>query len=509
METSLKRARANDGVAGAPSATLDGNATAIAELHAAALNKIADLQLRLDACEKSRSYMHGKHRLEVDTLKSNNEGLKSALKWACSIGNIPRQHWLDEGHDEEYAVEMERLLPSFKQIIQSLRMGTVSGPILIHFNHHDEDGNRDAVDHGDFLMPYWKEFAAALTHWSEYHADEISLKVFVCFIEIPKAVLDVLRPAFEQSRIESFFFRGSRHPGDMADFVTSVLQTNLYITTVGFAGIAFAHEDLKAIYHRAIKSRNAAGQITKILQLQQLSGCFQDGIETETLEMILASVSTAAASKEVTLYLDKNGMSSREAVVIAEFLSSNPTLTALNLSDNRFDNADAAVLANSLSSNTNLRELYLENDEIKKNGRFAFLHAMFDVSSLASCAASNHTCRVWILQEDPSALINNRELISMNKWEKIFAMLALSCGDSFINTSLLEGVPAHLIPMLLNKADFGANEEDDPRVTDLYLELTNIIRSKKHDVWDNLGKTKPINCMYELMRCWVVPLIFA
>lgn len=87
-------------------------------------------------------------------------------------------------------------------------------------------------------------------------------------------------------------------------------------------------------------------------------------------------------------------------------------------------------------------------------------------------------------------------------------MLVLSSRDSFINTTLLQGVPAKLIPVLL----FWANDQIDdgnPQLTDLYLELSNAKRCPKHDMWDNLGETKPLNCVYELMRSWVIPLIFA
>ncbi|EJK48005.1 hypothetical protein THAOC_33236 [Thalassiosira oceanica] len=245
-------------------------------------------------------------------------------------------------------------------------------------------------------------------------------------------------------------------------------------------------------------------------------------METLTLKTILTST-TAAGSRKVSLCLAENGMSSRAAVVIAEFLSSNPTLTELDLSTNCFEDADGTVLTDALSNNTNLRALSLygnispEGHETVENWRRTFLRAIFDVSSLPSCAASNHTCTVYGLERNRCqnkcllqdiSVANGYESISMNKWEKIFAMLALSGEDAFMNTSLLQGVPARLIPMVLSEADYGADEDDNPQLTDLYLELTNTKRSTKHDVWDNLGVTKSLNCMYELMRCWVVPLIF-
>ena len=209
--------------------------------------------------------------------------------------------------------------------------------------------------HDESLMPYWEEFAAALTHWSEYCSNSKYLQVWIWDVELPKVVLDILRPAFEQSRIKGVLFCGSCHTGDLADFINKVLQTNHFITKIGFAEIRFAQEDMETICS-AIKSRNARGQFFERLELTE---CFADGIDSQTLKMILKAIAVARSEEVSLLALVDNGMSTREAAVIAEFLSSNTNLTNLNLSDNRFDDADAAVLANALSNNTNLRVLQL------------------------------------------------------------------------------------------------------------------------------------------------------
>ncbi|EJK55909.1 hypothetical protein THAOC_24299 [Thalassiosira oceanica] len=287
----------------------------------------------------------------------------------------------------------------------------------------------------------------------------------------------------------------------MAEFVEKVLQTNYLISNLGFDTINFTGEDMKTVCG-AMKSRNVGDHFIKSLEL---SNCFEDGIGTHTLKTILAST-TSGIAKEVGLQLNDNGMSSREAAVIASFLNSNPSLSYLRSDDNQFNNVDAAVLASSLSSNTHLRHISVENNEIHENGRLAFLRAIFDVSSLHACAASNHYCSVDGLERDIS-ILNSHKSDSVNKWRKIFAMLALSSEDSFINTALLQGVPAQLIPMILVKCNQGfANSSKD--LTDIYLELTNTTRCQKHDVWDSLGERKSLNCMYNLMKSWVVPSIF-
>ena len=172
----------------------------------------------------------------------------------------------------------------------------------------------------------------------------------------------------------------------------------------------------------------------------------------------------------------------------------NPYLAGLYLDRNQFNGADAAVLADALSGNTHLRNIWIDKNEIKEDGRLAFLRVIFDVSSLSSCAASNHTCGVHGLERDIS-VINSYESASVNKWSKIFAMLALSSEYSFINTTLLRGVPAQLIPAILNKCNDGFTDKSQ-ELTDIYLKLNDTTRCQKHNVWDNLGETKSLNCIH-------------
>ncbi|EJK59876.1 hypothetical protein THAOC_19849 [Thalassiosira oceanica] len=463
---------------------------------AAAATKIAELQEELEALKQSHNLVVGElndkvEELEakVDALQAQNEsqkceikGLKSALQWA-------------------YA-----LLKKYPQIIKDLRMGTESDDngesidIDIDFDLLDEDGRFIRADHDELLIPYWKEFAAALMQWSEYHVDGKYLNVCIYCIELPKSVLDILRPAFKESRIKDVYFENSHHAGDMADFAKKVLQANHFITEVDFGEIKFAREDVKAICY-AIKLRNTGDHFINGFGM---TDCFDDGIDTHTLKTILES--TSGSANEAELSLRGNRMSSREAAVIAEFLNSNPSLAHLRLDDNQFDDTDAAVLANSLLRNSFLRRISVENNGMKENGRLTFLRAVFDVSSLSSCAASNHTCRVYGIERDISVL-NSYGSVSQNKWRKIFAMLTLSGEESFINTALLRDVPAQLIPVILDKCTDKITKPNR-ELTDLYLELTNATRCQKHDVWDSLEETKTLNCMYNLTKSRVVPSIF-
>ena len=475
--------------------------------------QIAELRAELERCkmehnrvvadlEREKIATAERHDRVVRDLKGS---YSDALEWAYSVETVPRDYWLGKGHSEEYADAMEELLDTFIHIIKGRRMGSAGSFVgVLAFRLQDDEGNRITADHDDVLMPYSTEFANALVHWSEYHAtgkESISMVSFFN-IETPDAVLDVLRPALKQAKVQHVGFENDGTPKTwmLAKFIEDVVQTNHSVTDVGLGGIILSNEELQSICN-AIRRRNAEQSST--IQCVKLKKCFADGINTDMLKNILTC-------NTVAIWLTGNGLSSREAMIIAEFLNSNPALARLYLRDNRFDDADAAVLANSLSSNTNLRSLDISgNTAIKADGRLAFLRAIFDVSGLASCAASNHTCRVlWLEQQDVSSL-NFYTNVSFNKQEKIFAMLALSEEHSFINTALLSGVPASLMPKLFYSAYNQVQKSNSiSGVTDLYLELTDTNRRRKHDVWDNLGGTKSLNCIYELLRSWAVPSIY-
>jgi len=123
MNELRKRARTgNDKVASAPAA----EAPELPKLAGdAAATKIAELQAELEATKQSQEVVVAKLNAEVDALRAKNElqqreikDLTSALQWAYAVEGIPRQHWLESGHDEEYADAMGNLLYGIKESIK-------------------------------------------------------------------------------------------------------------------------------------------------------------------------------------------------------------------------------------------------------------------------------------------------------------------------------------------------------------------------------------------------------
>ncbi|EJK59331.1 hypothetical protein THAOC_20463 [Thalassiosira oceanica] len=326
------------------------------------------LKARLEASEE-RSQSLQKHKLEVDDMRLKLKELQGcysdALKWAYTAETTPREHWIEKGYPEDYADQMANLQQSMRNIIKDLRMGTVGSKCTIDVRFDEENLIGISADHDDVLMPYWKELANAIIHWSDYHSNKNHLEIYIAYIETPNEVLDVLRPAIKQSKVKfaGFVHDGTPKSWKLAEFVEDIIQTNHNLTQVGFTGIILSSEEWKKIFN-AIRIRNAVQ--SSIIRYLGLSFCFDGGINTEVLKDIFASTSAAwdgKAAKGMRVQLLGNGMSSREVSIIAESLSS---LAYLNLDENRFGDADAAALAEALSSSTTLRRFSVKgNNEIK------------------------------------------------------------------------------------------------------------------------------------------------
>ncbi|EJK71992.1 hypothetical protein THAOC_06516, partial [Thalassiosira oceanica] len=326
----------------------DGDATSTTT------QQILDLEAELERCKREKLERGERHDQVVRDLKTS---YSDAFEWAYSVKARPQYqvHWLGKGHTDEYVDAIESLLNTFKRIVKELRTGSVGARISVKFELQD-DGHRVTAAHDYMLMPYWKELANALVHWSEYHAGKETLEISIICIETPDAVLDVLRPALKRSRVKyvGFVNDGTPKSWTLAEFIGDIIRTNHGVTSVGFGKVVLSNEEWKAICN-AIRTRNV--EQTSIMDYFKLTECFGGGMSDEALKDILTS-------NAVEVGLESNGLSSREVPVIAQHLNSNSSLARLYLCGNLFNDKDAAALANALSSNTNLRVLSIEQNSI-------------------------------------------------------------------------------------------------------------------------------------------------
>ncbi|KAL7527644.1 hypothetical protein ACHAXR_002058 [Thalassiosira sp. AJA248-18] len=180
------------------------------------------------------------------------------------------------------------------------------------------------------------------------------------------------------------------------------------------------------------------------------------------------------ASADLTsLHLRGNGLRSRAAVVIANFLASNPELSVLFLSNNELSDKDAALFAESLKSNTNLKRLFLKNNDFSQSGVDILAEAVFDTTSLNSLFDGNNTCKIFGMPGD------DRFKHTQFKHKRLQALCSQT-RDSCLNLHYLNDVPVELMPYVLSLI-----QKSPPKYT-----------------------TAPLSVVFEAMRTWQLPLLY-
>ena len=224
---------------------------------------------------------------------------------------------------------------------------------------------------------------------------------------------------------------------------------------------------------------------------------FKSAFDGNCPEMMQTVLDTSHQLKY--LCLNNNGIGMVGAQLITNWLLSNPPLEEFHLNDNDLGNNDMLLLSNVLQNNTNLKRIDLGNNYITTVGRRVLLESVFDVSSLNSCAASNHSCSLRGINPNISG-INDYDNPSLNRIMKIFTVLSATDYGFFNMTCLGDDISYKLIPNVLRLAqDFGGRT---PELSEAYFEQT----GQRSADWNQLNEyTVPITSMFELLRGWAVP----
>eukprot|EP00956_Cyclotella_meneghiniana_P026362 scaffold56734_cov41-Cyclotella_meneghiniana.AAC.6 len=188
--------------------------------------------------------------------------------------------------------------------------------------------------------------------------------------------------------------------------------------------------------------------------------------------------------------LSDNSLCNLRPTDMSEFLSSNPSLRHLDLSNNSFNEQDIVYIADALRHNNTLRRL-----------RFLFRHpptnwnlleyAIFDATSLNAAYDSNHHCCLYIYRHSDIDSFNTCNDPTLNRRKKIYVLLSKRNrhreNASFFD---LDGIEIKHIPQILSllktfsehSIERGGRREDD--------------------------EVKPLSIAYEIMRDWRMPELY-
>ncbi|EJK76031.1 hypothetical protein THAOC_02226, partial [Thalassiosira oceanica] len=179
------------------------------------------LQARLDGqAERQAQEVNGlRKKCEVlesrcGSLERSIQVLRKDVSWSYSVPDIPRRHWIEQGHDEEYADYVEGCLRYIKEKVEYIRSGDEGDCNCLDYCDQME------VLHDDALLPHFKELADAIQL-----SDGIR-RINIDNLELGPSSLGILCPAME-GKVKDVDMRRIRFPDPDAVECYEIIATSI------------------------------------------------------------------------------------------------------------------------------------------------------------------------------------------------------------------------------------------------------------------------------------------
>ncbi|EJK75221.1 hypothetical protein THAOC_03064 [Thalassiosira oceanica] len=303
--------------------------------------KTLALTSRVDGLQRE----NGKLLLRCESLERSVQVLKREGNWTYSAPDVPRSHWIDQGHNEDYAEEAENLIQSIKDGTCDLRSAVDVEANL---------GCETLVLSDSVLNPHWEQLANAI------QLSERISKLNFHNVQLDEHTLQMIEASVRQKGITGFH-----------------LSDNSF---VGVEGVRFASDVLKA----TDRLRHSAG-VGTIFTVQRMRVILLMPY-WNTRQCIPDFLSTNPPLK--TLTLEGNQFNDDDALLIAQALQSNTKLRCLDINNNALTKKGRsatycqAILGISPSERSTLKA------ESESN-----LGTLCE-ANLNSVSEANHTCKI-------------------------------------------------------------------------------------------------------------------
>ena len=331
-----------------------GTVLSTVNLSLADLNKLIDQRLdektvaltsRVDSLQRENERL----RFRCESLERSVQVLKREGNWTYSAPDVPRSHWIEQGHDEEYADDAEELIQSIKQRTEILR------------SDGDEDviiSSEALVLSDDALRPHWEQLANAIQ--LSQRVDRIDLSS----VQVDGRTLKMIETSVRQKGITRLWlvdnqFRG----GEGVQFAIDVLKNNRTIERFHWAMNPFHHAEHAYELIDAVMEQPAISDVAFTISL----------VGGVTLQRLFGEV---GADTLLCVDLTGNNIKTNDDRCITRFLSTNPLLEELYLGQNQFNDDDGIHIAQALQSNINLEILDLESNALTEKGK----HTMYSIT---------------------------------------------------------------------------------------------------------------------------------
>jgi len=428
--------------------------------------KLATVSSLESRCEQLEAKCSSLENMLESTSQSTKEHIDKTLKYHEML--IRNQNWeysapvytvnelalADYDDDEaEYIYETSQLL---KRSTEALRGGNfpdesdvftkdkgISLYVIVDDGYHlfGEDTNKE-------LSPHWREFAAALKHFKpalEVLPDDCETFFTFGNNQLTEDMSRLMKEALFNMPFKKFCFEDSYHFHGGMSTIAKMMDNNTCLQKLEFDSIQDLDRNDIANLCSAIHRHPSLVDVS-------ISDCFSNNLGDEMLHSLL---------RTDELKLEKLSMSGNRLLrfrtginvctLLADFLSTNPRLTELNLCNNSLNDSDAVLIAIALRSNTTLTYLNIDENRVGEAGAEALRRALCDETSLNSVADSNHSCSIdadYELSMGYHSHDENMKDREINRAEKIYRLLS-SRNETSSNVQHFGNIDVKLLPNVL------------------------------------------------------------
>ena len=496
------------------------------------LSKVTFMEKRIESLESDCRVFEK----QLATLEYQN--------WEFPLSPIPREYWLNTGHDEQYADNMDAFLARLEQSCHQLRSGLDLEHMNITLTVADA-GFEHTLLYDEMLLSHWLLFVDSLQQSNKFHRDPKKDCFMISKIHLPKKILDLLQPLLGNMQFEKLHFESNAFGRNGTHFVLGIMNTNKHLKELFFGENIIEEAHLKVMC--SLIERSSVYRLTLrncgVGNPQMLSPIID---ASNTLKFLDLSNNKIGSCGRGFIRTVQDGAVlhgvSKGTIIISKFLRGNDTLEELRLNNNDFNDADAVVMAAELLKNKSLKYLELESNKLTKFGATVFSMLIFNNTSFNIVEQCNHVCYISVGTPSPGNIriprINYNRCPSQSKRAKIFALLCPPYERNF-NLKYLKNIPPEIIPQVLKFVQHYPPSEDDdhdlwrcmmsllehyplPKMVDVVPDEIDQERNdeslidsylqtmfpRMHSMVRTTAERKSLDVMFEVYRRWAVPLLY-
>lgn len=367
--------------------------------------------------------------------------------------------------------ELKEELQDQTQRVRTRRTSADVGVLSFSYDCGPRHGaiEESSLPHDASLDSYWNELSDSI---AQHESSKIEGLHF-SGIQMTKEIIGLLAACVRGKVRDTICFEWAKVCGEGIKSLSTLLEHNPLLSSLLLSNNPITDLNAAMCLSQSLKAHPEINELT-------LQSCSL-GNNVNVLSAILASDINH-------MDLAHNEISSPGALIISNYLQTNPPIKSLKLSKNNFNDDDAILFAHALKKNTLLQSLIISENKFTPIGAKSLFLGVFDHSSLNAVSESNHTCALHLFYTSKL----NHCLDRINK--RFFGAYGYAIGRKTI------GRKSKLLIALNGKESLLKCLEDVP--VELMPEVLAFIQAED-------CPKKLLNMIYSTMRWWNMPSLYS